>query len=115
VAAIVTSGVGFVDAIQRGDKRALLSCSLTAGASALQLVGAISGHTSFCTVGMFLKWSKSGWTFFYPAPPSKTQSFVPTSPLTGSTPGLPGLSSWTYHPVSSSWSSAISPMKWQLT
>lgn len=96
VAAIITSGFGIADALQRGDRRALIGCTLTAGASVLGLIGALSGDTSLATAGMIVKWSKSGWSYVFPSePPAKTPlpipAWTPPRPLPASTPLWPGL------------------------
>ena len=95
VAAIITSGFGIVDALQRGDRRALIGCSLSAGASVLGLIGALSGDTSLLTAGMIVKWSKTGWTCVVPSePPAKTPPWpapspTATWPVLGSAPPSP--------------------------
>jgi hypothetical protein len=65
--AIVTSGVGFVDAIHQGNNRALVGCSLTLGAAAVDLLGTFTCNASLHNVALLLKFSKTGWTLFCPS------------------------------------------------
>jgi hypothetical protein len=62
VMAIFTSGAGILDAIHRGDKKALGGYSLTLGAGTLHLAGSLSGNSSLCNVAVLLKTIKGGWT-----------------------------------------------------
>jgi hypothetical protein len=95
VAAIIIGGVGAVDALQRGDRRALIGCSLTVGGSVLGLIGALSGDTSLATAGIIAKLSKSGWTFLFPSEPPAKASPLPAqgSPVPAWTPAWPMLGS----------------------
>jgi hypothetical protein len=111
VAGVITGTVGIVDAFQRGDRGALVGCSLTVGASALGLIGALSGNSSLATAGMIVKFSKSGWTCFGPSLPPTAPAKTPPSPMLGSVLGAPNLSSWTYDPASRSWRLADFPVR----
>jgi hypothetical protein len=62
--AMLTSGAGIVDAIQRKDNDALLGCSLTVGAGALGLFGSPQRPPSFTACRVLLKLSKSGWMLY---------------------------------------------------
>lgn len=64
---VLTSGGAFIDAFRRGDDNALVGCTLTLGAGALNLAGTFSGNPDLRNVALFLKFSKTGWTFFFPS------------------------------------------------
>jgi hypothetical protein len=90
VAGVIIGGLGMADALQRGDKRALVGCSLATGASALGLIGTLTGYPYLQNAGILAKFSKSGWTLLCPSLPE---------PLVKPTQQL----GWTYDPTSKTW------------
>jgi hypothetical protein len=90
VAGVIIGGLGMADALERHDKRALIGCSLATGASALGLIGTLTGHPSLQNASILAKFSKSGWTLLCQSLPEP--QVKPTQQL-----------GWTYDPISKTW------------